>query len=90
MDGECAASECSLLCNDFLRLGYTALVVDPGVRQAYTPLDAGDLYDAEHVVGVNITDWADVAAAPKIDWALTPLRPFYKCGSITRASYCCI
>ena len=30
---ECAASECSLLCNDFLQLGYGRMLVDPGVRQ---------------------------------------------------------
>jgi alpha-1,3-mannosyltransferase len=33
--GECAASECELLCEDFERLGYTRAVLDPGVRQAY-------------------------------------------------------
>lgn len=32
-EGECAASECSLLCNDFLRLGFRRMLVDPGVRQ---------------------------------------------------------
>ena len=30
---ECAASECSLLCNDFLHLGLRRMLVDPGVRQ---------------------------------------------------------
>ncbi|OMH81486.1 Alpha-1,3-mannosyltransferase CMT1 [Zancudomyces culisetae] len=32
---ECAASECSLLCNDFWRLGYNKVVVVPGVQVAY-------------------------------------------------------
>ena len=31
-EGECAASECSLVCNDYLRAGYTNFIVDPGVR----------------------------------------------------------
>lgn len=33
--GECAASECSLLCDDFYRLGYKHVVMDPAVRLAY-------------------------------------------------------
>ena len=36
-EGECAASECSLVCNDFLRSGYSNFVVDPGVRQVCCP-----------------------------------------------------
>ena len=37
-EGECAASECSLVCNDFLRAGFSDFVVDPGVRQvSHTP-----------------------------------------------------
>ncbi len=50
-ENECAASECSLLCNDFLRLGYQNLIVDPGVRQAYSIKDAMDLYNQ---------DWASI------------------------------
>ena len=46
---ECAASECSLLCNDYSRLGYRNMVVDPGVRQAYDLKDAKDLYNTEWV-----------------------------------------
>lgn len=30
--GECAASECSLLCADYTRLGRHRFVLDPGVR----------------------------------------------------------
>ena len=48
-ENECAASECSLLCNDFLRLGYQNLIVDPGVRQAYSIKDAMDLYNQDWV-----------------------------------------
>ncbi len=34
--GECRECEAALLCRDFLRLGYSKLVVDPGVRLAYS------------------------------------------------------
>ncbi|MEW5315549.1 MAG: hypothetical protein WDW38_006970 [Sanguina aurantia] len=30
MEGECAASECSLLCDDMHRMGYNDMVMDPG------------------------------------------------------------
>lgn len=33
--GECAGSECSLLCDDLLRLGFTHIVMDQGVRLTY-------------------------------------------------------
>jgi alpha-1,3-mannosyltransferase len=32
---ECRASECSLLCEDFARLGFDRVVVDAGVQVAY-------------------------------------------------------
>lgn len=76
--GECAASECSLLCNDFLRLGYSKFIVDPNVRMAYTQVDALDVHKAEFVKGVRATDWADVQSSSRIDWTLTPHRPYYK------------
>jgi alpha-1,3-mannosyltransferase len=34
-EGECAASECSLLCDDMHRLGYRDVRLDPSVRVAY-------------------------------------------------------
>jgi len=34
LEGECAASECSLLCDDLHRLGYRRALVDPTVRTA--------------------------------------------------------
>ncbi|GFR42847.1 hypothetical protein Agub_g3805 [Astrephomene gubernaculifera] len=36
-DGECDSSECSLLCQDYRRVGATRVVVDPSVRVAYVP-----------------------------------------------------
>jgi hypothetical protein len=68
LPGECAASECSLLCNDLLRLGYSRFVTDPGVRQAYTIREAQDLYNPQFLLDVNATSWQQVAAAPAIDW----------------------
>ena len=34
--GECQECEAALLCRDFLSLGYSKLLVDPGVRLAYS------------------------------------------------------
>lgn len=76
--GECAASECTLLCNDFQRLGYNKIVVDPSVRLAYNHKDAKDVHKAQFVRGVRMTDWADVQSSPGIDWSLTPHRPYSK------------
>ncbi len=76
--GECAASECTLLCNDFQRLGYNKVVVDPSVRLAYNHKDAQDVRKEQFVKGVRLTDWADIQSAPAIDWSLTPHRPYSK------------
>ncbi len=43
-EGECEASEGSLMCEDFLRSGFQRFIVDPGVRQAYFPETARKLY----------------------------------------------
>ena len=78
-EGECAASECSLVCNDFQRLGYRNILVDPGVRQAYDALDAKELYDNVSMGDLPYTAWADVVAAPAVNWELVPHRPYTKC-----------
>jgi alpha-1,3-mannosyltransferase len=44
--GECAASECSLLCDDFWRGGHRRFVMDPAVRVAYRALAARKLHGA--------------------------------------------
>jgi hypothetical protein len=49
MEGECRASECSLLCHDLHRLGYGRIVVDPGVQLAYEQWDAAGLHVADVV-----------------------------------------
>lgn len=109
--GECAASECSLLCNDLLRRGAEGLeleaaeeeaerreeerdrdetspfssrsslsslllqraaparmLVDPGVRVAYTLADTAHLRSRERVRGIAKSTWSQVSKAPAIDW----------------------
>lgn len=78
-EGECAASECSLVCNDLQRMGYRKIIVDPGVRQAYDAVDARDLYNNASVSGLPFATWGEVQAAKAIDWSLVPHRPFTQC-----------
>ncbi len=89
-DGECAASECSLLCNDLLRRGAGRFLMDPGVRMAYAIPEARDLGRADRV-GLQNSSWADVSAAPAVDWGRlrTEQRPqvstlllFNSCASV--------
>ncbi|KAG2438734.1 hypothetical protein HXX76_005279 [Chlamydomonas incerta] len=51
--GECASSECSLLCDDLRRLGRGTAVMDPGVRVAYRRVAAERLFarDGEETGG---------------------------------------
>ena len=83
--GECSASECSLMCNDFLRLNYTSIVVDPGVRLAYAT-DAAELPFAASVVEAPVTSWADILADP-IDEAMAIKRPLYQCVPLQPHSF---
>jgi len=78
-EGECAASECSLVCNDLQRMGFNKIIVDPGVRQAYDAVDAKDLYSNVSVSGLPFAIWGEVQAAKAIDWSLVPHRPFTQC-----------
>lgn len=60
--GECSASECTLLCNDYARLGFTRVVVDPSVQLAYLPELAREI--TQHGIGgVQVTSWATASAA---------------------------
>lgn len=47
--GECFASECKLLCDDLLEMGFSNIVIDPGVRMAYKLEDAVDMFKPERV-----------------------------------------
>ena len=57
-------------------------MVDPNVRLAYEQRDARDLFRPHFVRGIRPADWADVGAQPPIDWALAPMRPYYKCARV--------
>lgn len=49
--GECSASECSLLCKDFMRLGYDRIVMVPTIVYGYTLQDHKAVqayHDSEH------------------------------------------
>ncbi|GIL63118.1 hypothetical protein Vafri_17243 [Volvox africanus] len=45
-EGECAASECSLLCDDMWRLGYDNIIMDPNVRVTYDLAGVKKLFHA--------------------------------------------
>ncbi len=46
-EGECRESETSVMCKDFLRMGYSNFIVDPAVRLAYHPGEARQLYTSK-------------------------------------------
>lgn len=73
--GECAASECSLLCDDMARVGLRRALVDPAVATTYHHAAKAALHSGaarngvwSNVTGIRAAAWADVAAAPRIDW----------------------
>lgn len=65
--GECAASECSLLCNDLLRRGRSRFLIDPSVRLAYQWREAQDL-SLTALVGLNSSSWARAALSLNSMW----------------------
>ena len=40
MDGECSASECSLICNDYWEVGYGRIMMVPRVKLAYDQVNS--------------------------------------------------
>jgi len=40
-DGECSASECSLICNDYWEQGYGRIIMVPRVKLAYDKVSPG-------------------------------------------------
>lgn len=50
-EGECRASECTLVCEDFARLGFERVVVDAGVQVAYDWHLAREMMAGEGVWG---------------------------------------
>lgn len=81
--GECKASECSLMCNDFLRLNYSNIIADPGVRLVYSS-EAARLPFEPHVVEAPVTSWAEVVASP-IDQAMAVKQPLHQCAPLASA-----
>lgn len=57
--GECAASECSLMCNDFWKAGARRVVVDPYVRVTYVPFFRTKLHD-QLMGGVPMLGWGQL------------------------------
>ncbi|TFK68150.1 hypothetical protein BDN72DRAFT_769762 [Pluteus cervinus] len=51
MEGECSASECSLICNDYWEAGYGRIMMVPRVKLAYD----GRVYDIIHPPRRNLT-----------------------------------
>ena len=45
--GECREAENSIMCKDFLRMGRSSFVIDPGVRLAYSAHESRQLYTAK-------------------------------------------
>ena len=78
------------MCNDFLRLGYTNFVLDPGVRVTYWTWMAEHMKNATYLP-IPQTTWADVQASP-VDPAMTVLRPNVRCcaalDSLSWGTFC--
>ncbi|GMH32524.1 hypothetical protein BSKO_00358 [Bryopsis sp. KO-2023] len=72
LPNECATSECVLMCHDFARMGYKSVLIDPGVRSAYTFEDAMDLYSTRMVEQIPVTSWGDVLASEKLELVEVP------------------
>ena len=70
--GECAGSECLLMCHDFFRLGYTNVTVDPGVRVAYTYDDAIVVYSEDFVRKIGFISWDKTDVMPITQPFLAP------------------
>eukprot|EP00210_Caulerpa_lentillifera_P008017 g7654.t1 len=56
---ECQASECFFICHDYTQLGYDRIMIDPGVRFAYTYEESAFLYDANRVPELPFVPWDD-------------------------------
>eukprot|EP00891_Asterochloris_glomerata_P008339 jgi/Astpho2/8339/Aster-x1516 len=79
----CPSSECSLICDDFIRAGHTKMVVDPGVQLAYDAKLAHALmvHPARQPSGKKFipqSSWAEVLANP-IPAARFPTRFVNNC-----------
>jgi len=71
---ECRASECTLLCDDFHRMGYWRVVVDPSVVVTYTVELRTKLYHNTSLRPVS-SSWRQVAEQPH--WLQNAKPPQY-------------
>lgn len=64
--GECSASECSLLCDDYHRLGYNKVLIDPSIKLTYS---LGLMRRAkESFTAWGTSSWHQVTQAPAVTW----------------------
>ncbi len=82
--GECPASECSHFCEDFRRLGYDKMVVDPAVRLGYAYEAAAALSKGKWQ---TFLPWSQ-AQHKKIDWQSVPKEPDMMCCPAPRIESC--
>ncbi|WIA15600.1 hypothetical protein OEZ85_002227 [Tetradesmus obliquus] len=78
---ECRASECSLVCDDFARLGFDRVVVDAGVQVAYKWGLAREMM-AAGVEGIGQSTWAQIKAAGVGEAARQPAYGTMECCSL--------
>ncbi|DBA84575.1 TPA: hypothetical protein ACH3X2_006155 [Trebouxia sp. C0005] len=82
--GECPASECSHFCEDFRRLGYDKMVVDPAVRLGYDYKAAVALSKAKRQTS---SLWSE-AQHKKVDWRSVPEKPDMMCCPAPKIESC--
>lgn len=70
--GECSASECSLLCNDFMSLGYKRVLMVPRVKVAYTERE----YNLTLSVRNEMYNSFPSADEEKVSWMEPPTKVF--------------
>ncbi|KAK9806939.1 hypothetical protein WJX72_008114 [[Myrmecia] bisecta] len=76
---ECYASECSLMCEDFLRLGYDKMITDPAVRQVYRAHLTDSVYGEQLTAFIPYLRWENLTHAKPIRWRQLPAKPPIVC-----------
>lgn len=84
MHGECPASECSHFCEDFRRLGYDKMIVDPAVRLGY---DYSVAMALDQGKWQTFAPWSD-AQRQSVDWQSVPKNPEMMCCPAPRIDAC--
>ena len=85
IEGECEASECSLLCQDMWKRGYSKIVVDPLVRVFYSP---SDMINSEKLTETwNDEKNEDSGNVDQIDWQEKPPKQVFCCPLLKKYAY---